>query len=167
MTQTLSRALRRAARYKKPRTDRNAVSPERATAWANLIESVRSYDPGEMTKEFVLIRAAFERLRTGAGDTGDFDLVSISMNMGLIRAEEISPDLVATMAAAQQAFVRMKDRYLRGLAFGFDAQGLHDVPPAIDAYEAIVDASSPQQMLMSVDETYRRILDGNVLEVNA
>ncbi len=165
MTQTLSRALRRAARYKKPRTDRNALPPERTTAWARLIESVRPYDPGEMVKEFVLIRAAFERLRTGAGTESDFDLVSMSMNMGLVRAESIDPEVVAIMIAGQQAFARMKDRRLRGLAFGFDAQGLQDVSVAIDAYEAVVDASSPQQMIDSIRETYTRIRRGQILEV--
>lgn len=161
----MNRSERRSAVHQRVKTDRNLRA--RPNAWANLIESVRPYDPGEMVKEFVLIRAAFERLRTGAGDTGDFDLVSISLNMGLVRSEEISSDLVTVMKAGQEAFVRMKGRYLRGLPLGFDAQGLQDVPPAIDAYEAIVDASSPQQMLMSANETYRRIRGGHVLEANA
>lgn len=161
----MSRTERRAARHKRPKTNRNAITPERATAWAQLIESVRPYDPGEMVKEFVNIRAALERLRTGVGTEPDFDLVSMSMNMGLVRAEAIDPELVAIMTAGQDAFVRMKDRYLRGLAFGFDAQGLQDVPVAIDAYEAMVDASSPRQMIDSIRETYRRIRGGHILEV--
>ena len=160
-----NRAERRAALHRRPRTNRNAVSLERATAWAHLIESVRPYEPGEMVREYVLIRAAFERLRTGVGDINDFDLVSMSLNMGLVRAEEISPDLVAIMAAGQQAFVRMKARFLRGLALGFDAQGLLDVPHALDTYEVIVDDSSPMQMALAIKETYRRIRRRQILEV--
>jgi len=163
MSDLQNRAQRRAALHKRPKTDRNALPLERTTAWAKLIENVRPYDPGEMVKEFVLIRAAFERLRTGAGTEPDFDLVSMSMNMGLVRAEAIDPELVAIMIAGQDAFVRMKARYLRGLPFGFDAQGLQDVPVAIDAYEAVVDASSPAQMMQSIRETYRRIRGGNIL----
>ncbi len=161
----MNRAERRAARHKRPQTNRNAKTEQRMTAWARLIEQVRPYDPGEMVAEFVLIRAAFERLRTGVGAEHDFDLVSMTMNMGLVRAEAIDPELVAIMAAGQDAFVRMKDRYLRGLAFGFDAQGLQDAPVAIDAYEVMVDASSPKQMIESIRETYRRIRRGQILEV--
>ncbi len=160
----MNRADRRAARHKRPKTDRNAKTPQRMTVWARLIEQVRPYDKGEMVAEFVLVRAAFERLRTGAGTEHDFDLVSMAMNMGLVRAEAIDPELVAIMVAGQDAFVRMKARYLRGLAFGFDAQGLQDVPEAIDTYEVMVDASSPQQMMDSIRETYRRIRRGQILE---
>jgi hypothetical protein len=82
-----------------------------------------------------------------------------------MRAEDIDPLLVETMARGQMAFVRMKDRYLRGLPFGFDAQGLQDVPDALDAYQAMVDASSPLQMRLATNEAYRRIMGGDLLEV--
>lgn len=160
-----NREQRRAALHKRKRTDRNALSLSRATAWAHLIESVRPYDPGEMVREYVQIRAAFERLRNGAGDIRDFDLVSMSLKMGAIRAETIDPYLVDIMTAGQGAFARMKARYLRGLALGFDAQGLLDVPQALDAYEAIVDASSPMQMAQAIKETYRRIKGGHIFGV--
>lgn len=61
--------------------------------------------------------------------------------------------------------MRCKDRYLRGLPFGFDALGLQQVPDALDAYEAIVDASSPQQLKLAIREAYRRITNGDLLEI--
>jgi hypothetical protein len=48
---------------------------------------------------------------------------------------------------------------------GFDAQGLQDVPEALEAYEAILDASSPLQMTLAIKEAYRRITHGELLEV--
>jgi hypothetical protein len=124
----MNRAQRRAAQHARPKTDRNELTPARATAWARTIEQVRPYEPGEMVPEFVLIRAAFERLRTGHGTEPDFDLASMALNMALVRAEAIDPALVLIIVQGQQAFARMKARWLRGLPFGFDAQGLQDVP---------------------------------------
>lgn len=166
-TTQLNRAQRRAAN-RKPRTNRNDLPLHARQAWARKLEACRPYEPGEMVPEFVQIRAGFERLRTGAGTTDDFDLVSMTLNMGVVRAEAIDASLVKVMADAQDAFVRMKDRYLhKGLALGFDAQGLQDVPYALNVYEAIVNNSSPQQMLLSIRETYARIRAGNVLGVHA
>ncbi len=162
----MNRAARRAARYKRPKTDRNRRTPEQANAWARLIEDVRPYDAGDMTENFVRIRVCFERLRTGVGDELDFDLVSKHVNMGMLRAEQIDPDLVAIMARGQQALVRTKARRLRGLALGFDAQGLQDLPAAIDVFEVIAEASSPQQMQQAITEMFRRIRHGHILEVN-
>ena len=56
---------------------------------------------------------------------------------------------------------------LRGLPFGFDGAGLNDVPDALDALEAITDASSPQQLKLAIKEAYKRISNGDLLEVAA
>lgn len=159
----MNRAQRRAAQHARPKTDRNELTPARATAWAHTIERVRPYDPDDMVPEFVRIRSAFERLRTGHGTEPDFDLASMALNMALVRAEAIDPALVLIIVQGQQAFARMKARWLRGLPFGFDAQGLQDVPAALDAFEAITTASSPAQMAHSIRETYRRIRAQQIL----
>lgn len=159
----MNRAQRRAA----PRTRPSIRTTYRIdpVAGLRLLDHARPYEPDEMLAEHNLTRVSFERLRTGGGDEGDFDRVSMMLNIGLIRAEDIDPLLVETMQRAQMAFVRMKDRYLRGLAFGFDADGLAHVPDALDAYQLIVDASSPLQMKLAIKEAYRRMTHGQLLEV--
>jgi len=159
----MNRAQRRASQHKRG-TIRNLYHID-PVAGLRLLDHARPYEPGEMIAEHNLTRAAFERLRTGCGDEADFDRVSMVFNIALMRAEDIDPLLVETMTRGQMAFVRMKDRYLRGLPFGFDAQGLQDVPDALDAYQAMVDASSPLQMQLAINEAYRRIMGGELLEV--
>jgi hypothetical protein len=159
----MNRAQRRASQHKRG-TIRNLYHID-PVAGLRLLDHARPYEPGEMIAEHNLTRAAFERLRTGCGDEADFDRVSMVFNIALMRAEDIDPLLVETMTRGQMAFVRMKDRYLRGLPFGFDAQGLQDVPDALDAYQVMVDASSPLQMRLAINEAYRRIMDGDLLEV--
>ncbi len=159
----MNRAQRRAAQHKRG-TIRNLYHID-PVAGLRLLDHARPYEPGEMIEQHNLTRAAFERLRTGCGDEADFDRVSMVFNIALMRAEDIDPLLVETITRGQMAFVRCKDRYLRGLPFGFDAQGLQDVPDALDAYQAMVDASSPLQMQMAINEAYRRITHGELLEM--
>ena len=75
------------------------------------------------------------------------------LNVGLLRSEQIDPLLVETMQ--------------RGLRFGCDAQGLQDIPEAIDAYETVMDASSPLQMKLAIQGAYARISGGQLLEIAA
>lgn len=132
-----------------------------------LLDIARPYEPGEMVEEHVATKAAYIRLRDGDGTEDDFDRVSMILNVGLLRSEQIDPLLVETMQRGQMAMVRMKDRYLRGLRFGCDAQGLQDIPEAIDAYETVMDASSPLQMKLAIQGAYARISGGQLLEIAA
>lgn len=161
----MNRAQRRASQHKRG-TIRTMYHVD-PVAGLRLLDHSRPYEPGEMVPEHVLTRAAYERLRTGCGDEADFDRVSMMLNVGLVRAEDIDALLVETIVRGQQALVRCKDRYLRGLAFGFDAQGLQDIPDALDVHEAIIDKSSPQQLKLAIREAYRRITHGDLLEVAA
>lgn len=157
----LNREQRRAARRAHPVAHRRVDD----LAGLRLLDHSRPYAPDEMIHEHILTRAAFERLRTGCGDESDFDRVSMILNIGLIRAEEIDLQLVQAIQSGQSAFVRMKDRYLRGLGFGFDADGLRDVPEALDVYESVMDSSSPQQMKLAIRAAYARISKGFLLEI--
>lgn len=159
----MNREMRRAA---KQRQTKCKLKPRRHVLNAGmvLLDRARPYDPGEMVTEHILTRESFGRLRDGKGVEDDFDRVSMMLNIGLIRAEQIDPALVSSMQNGQAAFARMRDRYQRGLSFGFDADGLKSVPIALDDYEVIVDASSPLQMMQSIREAYKRISNGDLLE---
>jgi hypothetical protein len=117
-----------------------------------------------MLDEHVVTQDAYVRLRDGGGTEDDFDRVSMIINVGLVRAEEIDPFLVETMKSAQRAMNRMKARYQRGLRFGCDAQGLQDVPYALETYQTIMDSSSPMQMKLAIQEAYTRLTNGHILE---
>lgn len=132
-----------------------------------LLEQARPFD-GEDDVQHLIDdhQAAYKRLATGKGTEEDFDNVSMKLNVALVRAEDIDPLLVATMKLGQGAMVRMKARVARGLSFGFDADGLRDVPYALEAYEAILAKSSPLQMKLAIQEAWSRITGGDVLEVH-
>ncbi len=158
-----NRQQRRAAIKAKRHAPQRTVTLD---AGMRLLHNARPYDEGEMVAEHIYTRECFDRLRGGSGDEGDFDRLGMILNVGLVRAESINPQLVTSMQAAQDAMTRMKARYLRGLRFGFDAQGLHDTIAAMADFEVIFDASSPQQMKSAIQEAYKRITDGQVLTVS-
>lgn len=137
------------------------------TAAFRLLGMAKPYEPGCLVKEHIECRVSFERLRDGGASEQDFDLVAHILNAALIRAEQIDELLVETIKLGQDAMVRMKARYLRGLRFGFDAAGLRDVPAALDAWEAMADASSPLQLQHAIKEAYRRMTGGQVLTAEA
>ena len=161
----MNRAQRRAqARPKANRPLR--ARPERdPVAGLRLVHRARPYEPGEMVDQHLITRAAFERLRDGSGTEDDFGRVAMCLNVGLVRAEQIHPDLVAITQAGQDALARSSHRYRGGLRLGFDAQGLQDVPAALDAYEAVMDQSSPLQMQHAIQAAWGRIWDGDTLGV--
>lgn len=123
----------------------------------------RPYEPGDLDTEHIQCRAAFERLKDGGATQDDFDLVAHVLNAALVRAEQIDESIVQIVKAGQDAMVRMKDRFLRGMRFGFDAEGLRTVPEALDAWEAMADVSSPLQLKYAIQESFRRASGGQVL----
>lgn len=134
-----------------------------ATAAFKLLDMATPNEPGKLVNEHIECRVSFERLRDGGATEQDFDLVAHILNAALARAEQIDELLVQTIKLGQDAMVRMQGRYRRGLRFGFDAAGLRDVPAAMDAWEAMADASSPLQLQYAIKEAYRRMTGGAIL----
>lgn len=156
--------MNRQQRRARAKPAKNAFRPVDLSACATTLKRHQVYEPGAMLKEFNIIRAAFERLRNGAGSIEDADEVGFAMNVGLIRALDIDSSLTQTIHSGQMAIVRMGDRHRRGLALGFDAQGLRDLPEALDAYLAIVEASTPQQMILACRQVVEWTRKGLILK---
>lgn len=130
-----------------------------------LLNAAKPNEPGKLVDEHIECRVALERLRDGSATEQDFDLVAHILNAALVRAEEINDLLVETIQRGQAGMVRMKDRSLRGLRMGFDAAGLRDVPAALDAWEAMADASSPLQLRHAIEGAFKRATGGNILRL--
>ena len=156
----LNRAQRRATK----RTTNPKVCRKVMNAGMLLLDRARPYDPGEMVAEHILTREAFGRLIDGSGAEDDFDRLAMQINVGMIRAESIDSGLLQTMRTGQDAFVRMRESYQESGSFSFDGSGLDDAANALDAYEAVLDASSPLQMLAAIREAYKRITSGQLLD---
>ena len=86
---------------------RKLAKPSDGLEPMRLLNIARPYSPGEMIQEHVITKAAYIRLRDGSGTEEDFDRVSMILNVGLLRAEQIDQLLVETMIRGQQAADKM------------------------------------------------------------
>ena len=118
----------------------------RLTAGLQLLDDARPFDAGDTTDSHIKTRAAFDRLCDSTADDDDFDRVAIAINLAKVRALEIDPKLADLLEVSQDAMTAIRKRQERwGKWDVLDAERA-SVLYALDANEAIVDASSPLQM---------------------
>ena len=149
----LNRQQRRAAE-KQARRGRQAPTFEqfhdhhyrRLTAGLHLLDDARPFDEGDTTESHIKTRVAFERLCDGTADDGDFNRVAVAINLAEARAKEIDPKLVDILEVAQDAMTALSKRHERWGKWDMLLAERDAVLYALDANEAIVDASSPLQM---------------------
>lgn len=123
-----------------------------------MLDKARPFDPGDTTEQHIKTRACFERLADGTADNDDFDRVAMAINLAKVRALEIDRGLADLLEAGQHAMTAVRKRH--------DRWGKWEVLPtervaiveALDAHEAITDASSPLQMHVALDVVRRSVI---------
>lgn len=140
-----NRAQRRASQFGRRRPGERAPKGHPLEGLF-VLDNARPHEPGEKAGAHIKTLALFERLVSGAGDEDDFDHVAMVINIAKVRAIEIDATLADMIERAQDAMGRCKARQQRTGRFGFDGPGLTQTRDALDAAQAIIDASSPLQM---------------------
>lgn len=158
----LNRQQRRAARRARPsllaRAGRQAHN---ALAGLRLLDNARPFDEGDTTDQHIKTRFAFGRLCDGTADDDDFDRTAIAINLAKVRALDIDAGLADMLEVAQNAMTALRKRQERWGKWDVLPAERDAVLHALDANEAIVDASSPLQMRMAT-EVVRRAIQKNI-----
>ena len=128
-----------------------------AMAGFRLLGRARPFDEGDTTAEHIKTRACFERLGDGTADNNDFDRVAIALNLAKVRALEIDHNLACLLEAGQDAMKALKARNERWKKWDMLSTERAAIADAMDAHEAITDASSPLQMMAALD-VVRRVI---------
>lgn len=132
-------------------------------AWLKIIKTSRPYDSesifdevptAEVAESAILnARLALQKLTDGAVDADETDphdmmghVIGISQIRTLDIGGSIANDVMTTLNMAAQALIRCRERWERLNRWGFDGPGIQIMREAVDIYEAILRASSPQQM---------------------
>lgn len=106
-------------------------------------------------KSALVVREAFETLRTGEDSTGSgdpWDILAHAVDVGTIRAIEIAgndPDknpMLPIMLKANAALKRIRERHDRLGKWALDGSAVVELRAAMDVYQEILMASSPAQM---------------------
>ena len=133
----------------------------RLTAGLQLLDDARPFDAGDTTDSHIKTRAAFDRLCDSTADEDDFDRVAIAINLAKVRALEIDPKLADVLEVAQESMTALRKRQERWGKWDVLPAERASVLYALDANEAIVDASSPLQMRRAM-QVMREIVLSNM-----
>lgn len=145
------------------KTTRTARNP---TSWAAAIANSQPTPAADVTRIMVSARMSYERLKLGDAPASDFERLAAVLNVGLIRAESIAPEVVEAMKEAIEALLHCHSLHQRHGRWGFTGPGLQAMNAALELYEQILAQSSPLQMEAAVKESYRRMVAGQFHTVN-
>ena len=123
-----------------------------------LLDRARPFDAGDTTEQHIKTRACFERLADGTADNDDFDRVAMAINLAKVRALEIDRALADLLEAGQTAMTSVRKRQERWNKWEVLPAERTAIVEALDAHEAITDASSPLQMYEALDVVRRSVL---------
>lgn len=146
----MNRAQRRASRHKQQRLRADPFT------MATVIGTSQVMDADQANMAMIKIHTAFAELQRGAaGDEGSHHhmVLACTINIGLIRAEQIDRELEPPLCEAVEAMNRAAARP----RFGFDGPGLQAIAYALEVYEQILRVSSENQMAQAAVITTQRM----------
>ena len=120
-------------------------------AGIRVLDRARPFDEGDTTAEHIKTRACFERLADGTADNDDFDRVAMALNLAKVRALEIDQALANLLEVGQDAMAAIRRRHDKWAKWEVLPAERTAIVEALDAHEAITDASSPLQMMAALD----------------
>ena len=123
-----------------------------------LLDRARPFAAGDTTEQHIKTRACFERLTDGTADNDDFDRVAMAINLAKVRALEIDRGLADLLEAGQTAMTSVRKRQERWNKWDVLPAERSAIVEALDAHEAITDASSPLQMYEALDVVRRSVM---------
>ena len=127
-------------------------------AGIRVLDRARPFDEGDTTAEHIKTRACFERLADGTADNDDFDRVAMAINLAKVRALEIDRALADLLEAGQEAMTAVRKRHEKWAKWEVLPAERAAIVEALDAHEAITDASSPLQMHEALDVVRRSVI---------
>ena len=122
-----------------------------------LLDRARPFDEGDTTEQHIKTRACFERLADGTADNDDFYRVAMALNLAKVRALEIDQALANLLEVGQDAMAAIRRRHDKWAKWEVLPAERTAIVEALDAHEAITDASSPLQMMAALD-VVRRVI---------
>lgn len=133
---------------------RHAKNP---TTWATAIVARQQMAPAVADDIMAKLYSAFGDLKAGSTDDDLFDRLAATINVGIVRAEQIAPACVEPMLAARDALIRCDDIRGRHGRYGFDGPGLLAMAAGLEVYEEMVRNSTPQQMREAMTASIARM----------
>ena len=114
------------------------------------------YTPEEAARISNEARMAWYRMCNGDGSTRSFDELVYALNTLRILVEPFDEG-VEVVTHAQEALLRIRQRYLEHGKFGVDAEALRDVPAALDLHDEFLNHCTPRMMVNAMTAAVKRM----------
>jgi hypothetical protein len=133
--------------------------PANASSWATALYSSQTYSEQKADEIVSLVRIALQRMLDGTAEPVHFMRCGSAVNMAAIRAEQIggNGEAMEILMAAGEALKEAEGIQGRHGKYGLTGLGRLRLATGIEAYEAILRASSPRQMHLAEQELLRRL----------
>lgn len=137
--------------------------PLNASALGNAIANSQPTRHSEVLRIMNMVRISYEKLKAGHGDDNDFGRLAATVNVGMIRAEDIDPQLVGMFQAAGDALLEAARIQKRHGKYGFTGPDILTMNAALELYQQLLTLSSPNQMASAAEEGSRRYAAGEFI----
>jgi hypothetical protein len=145
-------------------TRRARYTADPMTMWRTLgLSNGQAFTEAEQMQLSLPVRIAFERVRTGVTQPGDFDTLAAAANTAMVCAESISPFVLHSCQAGQAALMRMLARHTAHGRWGLDGLGLQEVRDTVNVYEQLTALLTAGQLASALRKVRQRMRDGEVL----
>lgn len=165
--------MRKMSKYARKRR-MGIVSPVyEGAAWVDVVMNSRPYTDEEVIPLLdatrtqgtadtaqVLVRSAYVAIKDGEADPLDSlerDRLAHAIGVTKLRAMEIAGEdpftnhMLPIIHDAEQAVIRMDERYFKVKRWGFDGPALEAMAAMVELYETVLQASSPAQMAAAAE----------------
>lgn len=114
------------------------------------------YTPEEAAKVSNEARMAWWKMCNGEGSIKSFDELVCAFNTLRVLVEPLGGG-IEVVTHAQEALLRIRQRYLEHGKFGVDAEALCDVPLALDLYDEFLNHCTPRMMVNATTAAIKRM----------
>lgn len=125
---------------------------------------VQTFTEAEQATLNLPVRIAFEAMRTRTAVESDFHTLAAAVNIAMVCAEKIDPLVEQSCIAGRDALMRTHRRHAATWVWGLDGPAFAEIEQAVEIYEQINALLPAGQVKEALEECYRRISRGEVME---
>lgn len=133
-------------------------------AMFRVLGKVQLFTEAEQATLNLPVRLAFEALRTRTAAEGDFHTLAAAVNIAMVCAEKIDPVVERSCIAARDAMQRVFERHTATGQWGLDGPAFAEIEQAVEIYEQLNALLPAGQVKDALEECYRRIATGDVIQ---
>lgn len=134
-----------------------------AAMW-RVLGKVQPFTEAEQATLNLPVRLAFEALRTRTAVEGDFHTLAAAVNIAMVCAEKIDQVVERSCIAARDAMQRIWERHAATGHWGLDGPAFAEIEQAVEIYEQLNALLPAGQVKDALEECYRRIASGDVIQ---